>query len=82
MQEATAVTPGGRSSPADAGIWGEEQADAWERIAFFVRSRGAVPGIQLARKLLRNPHWPWAAARALGDQVPWPPQYTGARRRW
>jgi 2,4-dienoyl-CoA reductase-like NADH-dependent reductase (Old Yellow Enzyme family) len=38
----------------------------------------AADAVMLARELLRNPHWPWTAARALGDQVPWPPQYTGA----
>lgn len=48
MTEATAVTPEGRISPADAGIWSDEQAQAYERIATFVRSQGAVPGIQLA----------------------------------
>ena len=60
MQEATAVTPGGRISPADAGIWDDEQADAWERIVFFVRSQGAVPGIQLAH-----------AGRKASTKQPW-----------
>jgi 2,4-dienoyl-CoA reductase-like NADH-dependent reductase (Old Yellow Enzyme family) len=41
----------------------------------------AADAVMLARELLRNPHWPWTAARALGDHVPWPPQYVGARRR-
>jgi 2,4-dienoyl-CoA reductase-like NADH-dependent reductase (Old Yellow Enzyme family) len=41
----------------------------------------AADAVMLARELLRNPHWPWTAARALGDDVPWPPQYVGARRR-
>jgi 2,4-dienoyl-CoA reductase-like NADH-dependent reductase (Old Yellow Enzyme family) len=41
----------------------------------------AADAIMLARELLRNPHWPWKAARALGDDMPWPPQYIGARRR-
>ena len=41
----------------------------------------AADAVMLARELLRNPHWPWTAARALGDDVAWPPQYVGARRR-
>jgi 2,4-dienoyl-CoA reductase-like NADH-dependent reductase (Old Yellow Enzyme family) len=41
----------------------------------------AADAVMLARALLRNPHWPWAAARALGDDIPWPPQYLGAQRR-
>jgi 2,4-dienoyl-CoA reductase-like NADH-dependent reductase (Old Yellow Enzyme family) len=48
MTEATAVTPQGRISPADAGIWKQEQADAYRRITAFIREQGAVPGIQLA----------------------------------
>jgi 2,4-dienoyl-CoA reductase-like NADH-dependent reductase (Old Yellow Enzyme family) len=41
----------------------------------------AADAVMLARQLLRNPHWPWTAARALGDEVRWPPQYLGAQRR-
>ncbi|WP_460461386.1 NADH:flavin oxidoreductase/NADH oxidase, partial [Angustibacter peucedani] len=48
LQEATAVVPEGRISPDDAGIWTDEQADDYRRIADFVREQGAVPGIQLA----------------------------------
>ncbi len=48
LQEATAVTPEGRISPWDAGIWTDAQADDYARIAAFVRGQGAVPGIQLA----------------------------------
>jgi 2,4-dienoyl-CoA reductase-like NADH-dependent reductase (Old Yellow Enzyme family) len=46
--EATAVTPDGRISPADAGIWNDAQAGTYARITAFVRGQGAVPGIQLA----------------------------------
>ena len=58
--EATAVTPGGRISPQDTGIWNDEQAEAWRRIVRFVRSQEAVPGIQLAhagRKASTAPPW-------------------------
>jgi 2,4-dienoyl-CoA reductase-like NADH-dependent reductase (Old Yellow Enzyme family) len=41
----------------------------------------AADAVMLARELLRNPHWPLAAARALRDDVPWPPQYSRARPR-
>lgn len=46
--EATAVSPEGRISPDDAGIWEEEQANAYKKITSFIKSRNAVPGIQLA----------------------------------
>ncbi|MBX9579038.1 MAG: NADH:flavin oxidoreductase/NADH oxidase [Gemmataceae bacterium] len=48
MTEATAVTPDGRISPADAGIWADAHVAPWARVAEFVKARGAVPGMQLA----------------------------------
>ncbi len=46
--EATAVSPEGRISPQDTGIWNDEQAQAWARIVRFVQSQGALAGVQLA----------------------------------
>ena len=46
--EATAVTPEGRISPWDLGIWKDEHVEPLARIARFIREQGAVPGIQLA----------------------------------
>jgi 2,4-dienoyl-CoA reductase-like NADH-dependent reductase (Old Yellow Enzyme family) len=48
LTEATAVSPEGRISPADTGIWNDEQAAAWARIVEFVHGQGATAGIQLA----------------------------------
>jgi 2,4-dienoyl-CoA reductase-like NADH-dependent reductase (Old Yellow Enzyme family) len=48
MTEATAVVPEGRISPQDTGIWDDEHAAAWARIAAFVRAQGALPATQLA----------------------------------
>lgn len=48
ITEAAAVSAEGRISPADAGIWNEAQAQAWARIAAFVRAQGAIAGTQLA----------------------------------
>ncbi|WP_247000414.1 NADH:flavin oxidoreductase/NADH oxidase [Halosolutus gelatinilyticus] len=48
MTEATAVSPRGRISAHDLGIWSDEHAAALEPIAEFVRDQGAVPAIQLA----------------------------------
>jgi 2,4-dienoyl-CoA reductase-like NADH-dependent reductase (Old Yellow Enzyme family) len=58
LTEATAVTPEGRISPVDAGIWTDAQAADYRRITDFIRAQGAVPGIQLAhagRKGSTNP---------------------------
>ena len=48
MVEATAVTPEGRISAGDLGIWDDRHIDPLARIVRFVRSQGAVAGIQLA----------------------------------
>jgi 2,4-dienoyl-CoA reductase-like NADH-dependent reductase (Old Yellow Enzyme family) len=48
LTEATAVAPEGRISPDDAGIWNDAQAGAFNKIADFISSTHAVPGIQLA----------------------------------
>ena len=48
ITEAAAVLPDGRISPDDLGIWNMAQAEGLARIVHFIRSQGAVPGIQLA----------------------------------
>jgi 2,4-dienoyl-CoA reductase-like NADH-dependent reductase (Old Yellow Enzyme family) len=58
FSEATAVSPEGRISPRDTGIWTDEQRDAWKPIAAFVEQQGAVPGIQLAHAGRKASTWP------------------------
>src|SRR6516162_4160252 len=58
--EATAVEPRGRISPWDAGIWKDEHIPMLSRIVAFLRSQGAVPGLQLAH-----------AGRKASTQRPW-----------
>jgi len=48
IQEATAVSPEGRISYGDLGIWKDEHVDIFRKITAFVEQYGAVPGIQLA----------------------------------
>src|SRR4051794_34472457 len=48
MVEASAVSPEGRITPWDSGIWSPAHADAFQRITKFLREAGAIPGIQLA----------------------------------
>ena len=45
--EATAVSPEGRITPGDVGIWTDEHARPLARIADFVSRMGAVPAIQI-----------------------------------
>jgi 2,4-dienoyl-CoA reductase-like NADH-dependent reductase (Old Yellow Enzyme family) len=67
--EATAVVPEGRISPADTGLWNDEQRDAWARIVDFLHGQGASAGIQLAhagRKASTEP--PWVGRGAVADE--------------
>lgn len=48
ITEATAVSPEGRISAADAGIWTDEQATAWEPVVEFVHSQETPIVVQLA----------------------------------
>ncbi|MEP7257946.1 MAG: NADH:flavin oxidoreductase/NADH oxidase [Flavitalea sp.] len=48
LTEATAVSPEGRISPDDLGIWKDDHILFLKRIAEFIDLMGAVPGIQLA----------------------------------
>lgn len=58
--EATSVSPEGRISPQDTGIWNDTQASAWLPIVDFIKRQGAVAGIQLAH-----------AGRKAGTAAPW-----------
>lgn len=63
LTEATAVSPEGRISPQDAGIWNDEQAVAWARVTSFIRQHGSVPGIQLAHAGRKaSCYRPWESA--------------------
>jgi 2,4-dienoyl-CoA reductase-like NADH-dependent reductase (Old Yellow Enzyme family) len=67
MVEATAISPEGRITPADSGLWSAAQADGFRRIVDFVRRQGAAAGIQLAhagRKASTRP--PWEGGSPLG----------------
>ena len=63
MAEATAVTPQGRISPEDLGLWQDSHIEPLARITRFVREQGAVPAIQLAH-----------AGRKAGMYRPWAEQ--------
>lgn len=73
--EATAVSPEGRISPYDLGIWNDAQAEAFRRITRFLKSQGSVPAIQLAhggRKASTDR--PWKGGAPVGpDAYGWQP---------
>lgn len=60
MTEATAVSPEGRISPADMGIWKDEHIEPLKKITHFILSQGSVPGTQLAHAGRKASHTePW-----------------------
>src|SRR3954471_19174830 len=46
--EATAVTPEGRITPFDSGIWSDAHVSGFARITRFMKEQGSVAGVQLA----------------------------------
>ena len=48
IQEATSVSPEGRISPQDLGLWKDEQIEKLKQINQFIISQNSIPGIQLA----------------------------------
>ena len=58
--EATAVSPEGRISPRDLGIWKDEHIEMLQKIVGFIHQNGSVAGMQLAhagRKASKAEPW-------------------------
>lgn len=60
ISEATAVSPEGRISPDDLGIWKDEHIEKLAQITAFIKAQDSVPGIQLAH-----------AGRKASTYAPW-----------
>ena len=57
--EATAVTPEGRISPRDLGLWNDEQTAAFARLAGIAHAHGARIAVQLAHAGRKASMQPW-----------------------
>ncbi len=67
--EATAVSPEGRISPADSGIYTDDHVEPFAKIARFLKEHGSVAGIQLAhagRKASASK--PWEGDKHLSNE--------------
>ena len=73
--EATGVMADGRISPGDMGLWKDEQIEPLARIVRFLKSQGAVAGIQLAHAGRKaSTDVPWRGGKALTpEQGGWRP---------
>jgi len=70
MVEATAVSPEGRISPDDSGIWSDAHAEAFVPIARFLKEHGTVAGIQLAHAGRKGScSLPWLGGGPLGIEA-------------
>ena len=66
--EAAAVSPEGRITPDDLGIWKDEHIEFLKRITTFIEEQGGVAGIQLAHAGRKASHSSaWNGAKALVD---------------
>jgi len=76
LTEATAVTPRGRFSPQDLGIWSDDHIEPLAHIVRFLEQRGSVAGIQLAhagRKASTPPPWENRAGTLTEAEGGWRP---------
>ncbi|MGI4832813.1 MAG: NADH:flavin oxidoreductase/NADH oxidase [Janthinobacterium lividum] len=69
IQEATAVSPEGRITPEDLGLWDDAQVEFLARINQFIVSQGSVPGIQLAHAGRKaSTYAPWRGHGAIAER--------------
>jgi 2,4-dienoyl-CoA reductase-like NADH-dependent reductase (Old Yellow Enzyme family) len=69
--EGTAVSPEGRISYADLGLWKDEHIEGFSRITRFLTEHGAVPAIQLAhagRKASKAKNWDGHHQMPIGEK--------------
>ncbi|MFE9609659.1 NADH:flavin oxidoreductase/NADH oxidase [Streptomyces sp. NPDC006012] len=70
ITEATSISPEGRISPYDLGIWNETQVAAFRRITDFLATQGAVAGIQLAHAGRKaSTERPWKGGAPVGPEA-------------
>ncbi|MFF5982294.1 NADH:flavin oxidoreductase/NADH oxidase [Streptomyces olindensis] len=68
--EATAVSPEGRISPYDLGIWNDTQVEAFRRVTRFLAAQGTVPSIQLAHAGRKaSTDRPWKGGAPVGPDA-------------
>jgi 2,4-dienoyl-CoA reductase-like NADH-dependent reductase (Old Yellow Enzyme family) len=77
--EATAVTPEGRISHGDVGLWSDDHVPGLARVADFLHASGAAAGIQLAHAGAKaSSQRPWGGGGAVTPgnarpgEDPWP----------
>jgi 2,4-dienoyl-CoA reductase-like NADH-dependent reductase (Old Yellow Enzyme family) len=75
IAEATAVEARGRITPNDVGIWSDAHIEPLVRLTRFIKSQGAVAGIQIAHAGRKaSTRRPWDGGRPIPAEDPdgWP----------
>jgi 2,4-dienoyl-CoA reductase-like NADH-dependent reductase (Old Yellow Enzyme family) len=68
MVEASGVSPIGRITDWDSGIWSDRHAEAFQPIVRFIEEQGAVSGIQLAHAGRKaSTDRPWRGGKAITE---------------
>jgi len=71
IQEATAVSPEGRITYADMGLWKDEQIEKLKQIVDFIHTQGALAGVQLAHAGRKGSHQkPWEGDKLILSSQP------------
>lgn len=69
IQEATAVSPEGRISPGDLGLWKDEHISELKKIASFIHQQGSLFAVQLAHAGRKASHaLPWKGGKLLSKE--------------
>jgi NADPH2 dehydrogenase len=78
MVEATAVTPEGRITTEDLGLWSDEQVAGLARVVAFCQSQGAKIGVQLAHAGRKA----WSRRQGVGPQTAVAPSSLSFEEDW
>lgn len=76
IAEATSISPEGRISPQDLGIWSDAHIEPLAPVTAFIRESGAIPAIQLAHagwKAGTPRSWPTPPSHSPLAQPHWTP---------
>jgi len=71
LTEATAVSPEGRITPDDLGLWKDEHIAELKKIVGFIHEQGTVAGVQLAHAGRKASHQsPWKGSQLIPGKEP------------
>ncbi len=71
LTEATAVSPEGRITPDDLGIWKDEHIAELKKIVNFIHQQGTIAGVQLAHAGRKASHAsPWKGSTLIPSNEP------------